>query len=82
MGKYDLLAKYLNVCNKDELTLNMREIEVIIGNNLPSSAYKHSAWWDNESKDKSYNSHAKSWISERYRTKDVKLGERVTFVKF
>lgn len=78
MGKYDLLAKHLSVCNDDKVTLNMKEIEVIIGDNLPSSAYKYSAWWSNEVKS---HSHAKSWISEGYRTRDVKPGERVTFVK-
>lgn len=82
MGKYNLLAKYLSVCNKEEVTLNMKEIEVIIGDDLPSSAYNYSAWWANEVKSKSRHSHAKSWMSEGYRTKDVKLGERVTFVKF
>ena len=79
MGKYDLLAKYLSVCNKEEVNLNMKEIEVIIGDDLPYSAYKHSAWWANEVKG---HSHAKSWISEGYRTRDVKPGEKVTFVKF
>ena len=82
MGKYDLLARYLSVCNKDEITLKVKEIEVIIGDNLPSSAYKHSAWWANENKNKTNHSHSKSWTSEGYRTKEVKLGERVTFVKF
>lgn len=79
MGKYDLLAKYLSVCNKEEITLNMKEIEFIIGNNLPSSAYKYSAWWANEVKS---HSHAKSWIFEGYKTIEVKPGEKVTFIKF
>ncbi|WP_195517355.1 hypothetical protein [Paraclostridium bifermentans] len=48
MGKYDLLGKYLSVCNKEEITLNMKEIEIIIGDNLPTSAYNHNAWWSNE----------------------------------
>ena len=45
MSKYDLLGKYLSVCGKEELTLNMKEIEIIIGDKLPYSAYNYSAWW-------------------------------------
>lgn len=32
MGKYDLLSKYLIICNKYKITLNMKEIKVIICN--------------------------------------------------
>ena len=78
MSKYDLLGKYLSVCGKEELTLNMKEIEIIIGDKLPYSAYNYSAWWANEVKS---HSHSKSWVNEGYNTREVKPGIGVTFLK-
>lgn len=56
----------------------MKEIEIIIGDNLPTSAYNHNAWWSNEVKS---HLHARSWVDEGYKTIKVKPGEEVTFIK-
>jgi len=45
MKKYDPLKKYLLESNKSELTLTYKEIEEIINEKLPPSAYKYQSFW-------------------------------------
>lgn len=49
MTKYSALSQYLSGLSANTASLTFREIEEIIGNQLPSSAFKHHAWWANES---------------------------------
>ena len=78
MSKYDLLNEYLSNCRKEKLTLTIKQIEDILGFKLPNTAYTKNAWWGNND-----NRHvkAKSWLKSGYNTKDIKLGESVTFIK-
>lgn len=47
MSKYAPFQKYLEAQDAYLLTLTMSEIEKIIGNTLPTSAYKYPVWWSN-----------------------------------
>ena len=78
MSKYDLLNEYLSNCREEKLTLTIKQIEDILGFKLPNTAYTTNAWWGNND-----NRHvqAKSWLKSGYNTKDIKLGESVTFIK-
>lgn len=62
MGKYTPLTDWLYSQNLDNISLSFGEIEEIIGESLPSSAYKHSRWWMNDEN----HSQGKSWINAGY----------------
>lgn len=46
--KYSALARHLAGLPAQSLTMSFAEVEGIIGDTLPASAYKHQAWWSNE----------------------------------
>lgn len=49
MSKYDALGDYLRArVGRRRVQLTFREIEQIIGDDLPLSARTYSAWWANE----------------------------------
>lgn len=49
-GKYAPLENYLRKLPKSqsEVTLDFEQIERILNNRLPSSAYEDRRWWDHE----------------------------------
>ena len=49
-GKYTSLENYLRDLpeNQREVTLRFEEIERILNDKLPSSAYEDRRWWDHE----------------------------------
>ena len=49
-GKYTPLENYLRDLpeNQREVTLHFDEIERILNNKLPSSAYEDERWWEHE----------------------------------
>lgn len=49
MTKYSALSQHLSALSINSVSLTFSEIEKIIGDKLPSSAFKHHAWWANES---------------------------------
>lgn len=77
--KYVSLKSYLKQCGKDCLTLSFNEIEGIIGNNLPQSAYKHTAFWSNSRT----HSIALGWMDAGYQIVERNLEKRlITFKKW
>ena len=76
MGKYDPLFRYLKQTSKSQNILTYAEIERILSEKLPDSAYKYKQWWDN-------NSHvqSKAWRDAGYTVETVSLGDKVIFVK-
>jgi len=78
VGKYGPLRDYLNVQTADRLTLSFAQVSEIIGSPLPSSAYKHGAWWASDP----MHVQAEAWQSAGFRTEHISLGTRnVTFVR-
>ena len=74
--KYYALVKYLNEQKSQKLILTFAEIESILGQPLPSSAYKYSAWWANGG-----HVEAEAWLNAGFKADEVKLGESVVFIK-
>ena len=76
VGKYYLLEKYLERQSAPEITLTFPEIERIIGEQLPASAYKYPAWWANGG-----HIQADAWLNAGWKVGELKLGKSVVFVK-
>ena len=76
LGKYYLLGKYLERQSVPEITLTFQEIEKIIGEPLPPSAYKYPAWWANGG-----HIQADSWLNVGFKVRELKLGKSVVFEK-
>jgi len=76
LGKYDLLADFLNSQTADHVQLSFRRIENIIGDRLPASARKYPAWWANDRT----HIHARVWLEAGWQTESVNLGrEDISF---
>lgn len=79
--KYIGLKRYLQSLAAPIVTLSSKEIENIIGDTLPKSAYVHAeAWWSNNYD----HSQAIAWMDAGYETDyvtDTYKDERITFVK-
>ena len=77
MSKYDNVAQYLSLSDKDVVKLKFREVEDILGFKLPQSAYTYNAWWSNGG-----HSQSKSWLDVGYSVSKLNLiKEEVCFVK-
>ncbi|WP_459788915.1 DUF7662 domain-containing protein [Alteriqipengyuania sp. 357] len=76
-GKYGPLRTYLEDCQRDRVTLTLRQIEELVGK-LPKSASLHLAWWGNHEG----NTQAKAWMGARYLVEANPPGRSVTFRKF
>lgn len=82
MGKYDSLSDYFSRQTEKTITLSIKEIESIINNSLPSSAYNHVQWWSNSRTGAHPYSH--SWTDSGYKTINVQhtlQSQRITFEK-
>lgn len=80
MSKYDPLQEHLQASGAAQLTLSFAAIERILGERLPDSARRHSAWWANE--EAGTHSHAHAWLDAGYRTTALDLnGSTVQFVR-
>lgn len=72
MGKYDPLRHFLEDQRADVVEASFEELESILGFPLPRSAYKHQAWWANETHGS--HSHARSWQAAGWETRAVNTG--------
>lgn len=82
MNKYDPLFKYLSEQKSTEVVLSLSEIETIINDELPASAYSYVQWWSN-SKTKAH-PYCKAWLNAGYHTvgiKDSLAKKIITFEK-
>ena len=70
MGKYEPLRQFLSELTAPSLRLTFRDIEAMLGFELPESARVHEAWWSNS---EIGHSHAKSWLHAGWRTATVDL---------
>jgi hypothetical protein len=80
MAKYDPLRDHLTRCTEPTLRLSFAEIERILGDVLPASARRYTAWWANERE--GTHVHAHSWLDPGYETQHLDLnGATVEFVR-
>ena len=79
--KYIGLKKYLLSATEHIVILSFNDIERIIGDTLPKSAYVHAeVWWANDYT----HSQAIAWINAGYETDyvtDTYKDKKITFVK-
>ena len=47
MSKYDPLQKHLESVPLTQVAMTFREIEAVLGFELPASSRRHRAWWSN-----------------------------------
>jgi hypothetical protein len=74
MGKYDPLKRYLEGQEANVVEATFGQLESILGFALPQSAYKHQAWWANESHGS--HSHSRSWQDAGWETRGVNTARR------
>lgn len=80
-SKYTALADWLKSqpVQIDRVDLSFDQIEEIIGGNLPASAYKHRAWWANDSHS---HTHSQLWLEVGWRRNRLNLTEhQVAFTR-
>ena len=73
MSKYAPLTGYLSSSGMDYIPMTFAEVEEVIGDNLPRSAFEYRPWWSNNP---SNHVNATSWLRAGYKTADVDMAER------
>lgn len=71
--KYRFLSDYLYKSGSDKVRLSFGEIENILNEKLPVSAYKHRAFWANTES----HSIALSWMNVGYQTVEADLEKEI-----
>jgi hypothetical protein len=73
VSKYEGLTRYLKFRGSftDTVKLSFARIDGIIGDNLPTEAYKSEKWWDNVST----RLYARSWLEAGWETRETNLKE-------
>lgn len=71
MPKYAPLTGYLSSSGMDYIPMTFAEVEEVIGDKLPRSAFEYRPWWSNNP---SNHVNADSWLSAGYKTSDVDMG--------
>jgi hypothetical protein len=82
MAKYTPLEKFLENLDKkqNDVTLDFTQIERIIADRLPQSAFKHSAWWANEMDGSHIEAHA--WMGAGCKVDNVDFARKcVRFIR-
>ena len=78
LGKYDSLREFLSLHKEEEVMLTLRQIEIIINNKLPQSAYMHYAWWSGPD----YHPHVRTWTDIDWKAEVHVEGNKIAWVKF
>ena len=73
MSVYTALSSYLAGQRTSEIPLTFSDIERILGRSLPSSSYRHQAWWANNP---TGHSHCRAWTEAGWATERVDLKNR------
>ena len=72
MSKYAPLTGYLSSSGMDYIPMTFAEVEEVIGDKLPRSAFQYRPWWSNNP---SNHVNADSWLRAGYKTADVDMAE-------
>ncbi len=78
MNKYTPLENYLERQHGETLKMTYSEIESILDDNLPKSAYQYSAWWANGEK---AHKHSLSWVNAGWKVDEISFGEYIIFTR-
>lgn len=78
MSKYDGLREYLRRRSTTLVRLSFDQVAKLVPGGLPTSAFRHRAWWANELGGSHV--HAAAWLDAGWRVDSVDLEARwVTF---
>jgi hypothetical protein len=79
-GKYTPLENYLRAlpASQTEVALGFEQIEGILNNKLPSSAYEDQRWWEHETEGNHRNT--RSWSNAGWRVESLDVNAK--WVKF
>jgi len=81
-GKYTPLENYLRDFpeSQREVTLPFEQIERILNDKLPPSAYQHQAWWPNQKQGSHVEAYA--WLNAGWRVETVNFSDKwVRFIR-
>jgi hypothetical protein len=75
-GKYTPLENYLRELPKSqmEVTLSFEQIERILNDQLPSSAYEDQRWWEHEKEGNHVN--ARAWSNAGWKIERLNVNEK------
>ncbi len=75
-GKYTPLEHYLRdlPASQKEITLTFDQIERILNDKLPHSAYEYQAWWANEKEGNHVN--AQAWANAGWKVESVDFNRK------
>ncbi|WP_048160006.1 DUF7662 domain-containing protein [Thermococcus barophilus] len=76
ISKYSPLGEYLSKIAKDTVVLRFRDIERIIGKELPPAARTYKAWWAN---DKKHPQAVHGWLKAGWRIRHVDLRDEIVW---
>lgn len=79
-GKYAALSAHLATISgsAQNILMTFSEIEKVMGEKLPDSAYEYRAWWSNDPS----KPNSASWLSQGWKAQSLSLSEkRLTFVR-
>lgn len=79
--KYAPLTEYLSKISSNKIILTLSEIEKIIGDRLPPSAYKYEVWWANNDET---HPHRLGWINADFEVANgsqIKTTHKVVFTR-
>ena len=68
-SKYKPLHDFLEQCSEKDVVKTFYEIETILGDHLPPSAWRHQTFWANNSK--GHHPQCKSWLDAGYEVVDA-----------
>ena len=80
MNKYDPLLRYLSEQKSTKVVLSLSEIETIINDELPTSAYSYPQWWSN-SRTQAH-PYCRAWLDAGYHTVDIKESLQKKIITF
>ena len=75
-GKYTPLENYLRdlSASEKEVTLSFEQIERILNDKLPPSAYEYQQWWENEKEGNHVN--ARAWANAGWKVVSVDFNRK------
>jgi len=75
-GKYTPLEKYLRELpeSQREVTLRFEQIERILNDTLPESAYEDRRWWDHETEGNHVN--ARAWSNAGWKVESLDVNKK------
>lgn len=77
-GKYDPLRRFLAGFDGSEWSATFDQVELVLGFELPASAFRYPAWWANDV----HHSQGRAWLEAGWETRGVDLyAESVVFVR-